>query len=175
MTEALRVVDATVHLGGRDIFCRLNATVARGEFLGVFGPNGAGKSTFLRAILGLCPLASGRTEVLGSPPASARHKIGYMPQAGRMPEGIGLSAREMVCAALHGTRPGLPICGRAGHREVDRALKLVGGVQLCAASIRSSLGRRKTTNRPRPGFARKTRNAPSRRAPCEPRSQKPKR
>lgn len=43
-----------------DFLAEVDLTVERGETVGLVGPNGAGKSTVLRAIAGLCPLASGR-------------------------------------------------------------------------------------------------------------------
>jgi zinc transport system ATP-binding protein len=46
----------------------------------VVGPNGGGKSTLLKIILGLFRPDSGRVRVLGTTPARARSRIGYMPQ-----------------------------------------------------------------------------------------------
>lgn len=123
---ALRCEDAAVRLGGQTIFHGLNAGIAPGEFIGIFGPNGAGKSTFIRAVLGLVPLAAGRIELLGGPTHRTRANVGYMPQSNAVPDGVALSARELVKATVSGSRPGLPLCGPSKKKQVERALDLAG-------------------------------------------------
>lgn len=50
------------------------------ESVCILGPNGGGKTTLLKIILGLLKPSSGSINVLGSSPANARRKIGYVPQ-----------------------------------------------------------------------------------------------
>jgi len=51
--------------GGREVFARLNFSVADGEALVVTGRNGAGKSSLLRVIAGLVHLAGGELKLDG--------------------------------------------------------------------------------------------------------------
>jgi iron complex transport system ATP-binding protein len=55
--SAIELRGVTVELGGRPVVDRVDATVARGEWLALIGPNGAGKTTLLRAIARLVPYA----------------------------------------------------------------------------------------------------------------------
>ena len=60
--------------------------VRAGEFVGIIGPNGAGKSTFLKAVLGLCKVRSGRITLNGDDITGRKaHElvplgVGYVPQ-----------------------------------------------------------------------------------------------
>lgn len=125
---ALKVEGLSISLGRNEILHGLNATVAEGEFIGVFGPNGAGKSTFIRAVLGLIPPTAGRIELLGQLPALARHEAGYMPQSSAVPPGVALSARELVKATVSGSKLGLPFCGAKASAQVEHALELAGAI-----------------------------------------------
>lgn len=126
MTAALSIKDAGVRLGGRDILKGVNATIASGEFVGVFGPNGAGKSTLMHCLLGLTPLCAGSISVFGEPPGRANGDIGYMPQSRASFESTALSARSLVTAVEGGNRWGFPWSNRSSRHEVERALKLAG-------------------------------------------------
>lgn len=67
----------------------------------IVGPNGAGKTTFIKACLGLLPLASGRIEFWGSPYHEVRKKIGYVPQRESVDWDFPISALEVVCMGLY--------------------------------------------------------------------------
>ncbi|MFG2604185.1 ABC transporter ATP-binding protein [Streptomyces sp. NPDC048514] len=60
----------------RDCAFRLPA----GRVCAVVGPNGAGKSTLLALAAGLLPPTEGRLRVLGTSPAAARPRVGYVAQ-----------------------------------------------------------------------------------------------
>jgi ATP-binding cassette subfamily F protein 3 len=56
---------ATIGVPNRVLVKDLNATLMRGDTLGLIGPNGSGKSTLIRALLGEHPITSGELRVGG--------------------------------------------------------------------------------------------------------------
>ncbi len=50
--EVVRLVDLSKSYGERILFAHLNATLGRGDRVGLIGPNGAGKTTLVRILLG---------------------------------------------------------------------------------------------------------------------------
>jgi branched-chain amino acid transport system ATP-binding protein len=89
-TGTANVIEATDLVAGYvpevNILNGCDLTVAPGEFVGIIGPNGAGKSTFLKAVLGLVAIRSGRvllhgTDITGEPPHKlVRRGVGFVPQ-----------------------------------------------------------------------------------------------
>ncbi|AXX32201.1 anchored repeat-type ABC transporter ATP-binding subunit [Actinosynnema pretiosum subsp. pretiosum] len=76
----IRVVGASVRLGGREVLSDVDFELRGGELVGLIGPNGAGKTTLLRTVLGLLPLESGSVEVHGRSARRAQGSVGYVPQ-----------------------------------------------------------------------------------------------
>lgn len=77
-------------LFGRRGFRALNGIdleVGRGQVFGLLGPNGAGKTTMVKILLDLIRGYEGEAQVFGRPPADpkTRRRIGYLPEAHRMP------------------------------------------------------------------------------------------
>jgi ATP-binding cassette subfamily F protein 3 len=56
---------ATIAVGDRILIQDLNATLMRGDRLGLLGPNGSGKSTLIRSLLGEHEVASGELRIGG--------------------------------------------------------------------------------------------------------------
>lgn len=121
-----------VRRDGRAVLAGIDLRVAAGDVLAVLGPNGAGKSTLVKALLGLVPLAAGRTEIYGEPPARFRdwRRIGYVPQRLPMGGGVPATVREVVASGRVARRSRwrpAPLADRAADRAaVDRALETVG-------------------------------------------------
>jgi len=67
------------------------------KLIAIVGPNGAGKSTFIKACLGLVPMASGRVEFWGESLGRARARIGYVPQRETVDWDFPVSALDVVC------------------------------------------------------------------------------
>jgi ABC-2 type transport system ATP-binding protein len=62
--------------------------VERGQIFGLLGPNGAGKTSLLKILLGLSYPTKGAARLLdhNAGDASVRRRIGYLPEAMRIPE-----------------------------------------------------------------------------------------
>jgi len=128
--NAIEFCDVRLSLGDRVVLDRLNLAIGEHEFVGVLGPNGAGKTTLMRAVLGLVVPGSGSIRVLGRPATRGNPAIGYLPQARGDGGSLRLSGRDFVAAVHRGHRFGVPVLGRAGRKEVDRALERVGARHL---------------------------------------------
>ena len=128
--SAVEFRDVRLALGGRAILAGVSLKIAAREFVGVLGPNGAGKTTLLRAILGLVRPSHGTIHVLGRPAIRGNPAVGYMPQVRGALASLRLSGWDFVAGVLDGHRLGLPIAGKTGRAEVDRALDLVGAREL---------------------------------------------
>ncbi|MEU9842370.1 metal ABC transporter ATP-binding protein [Actinomadura sp. NPDC048032] len=121
-----------VRRDGRAVLADVDLRVEAGDVLAVLGPNGAGKSTLVKALLGLVPLAAGRTEIFGEPPARFRNwrRVGYVPQRLPMGGGVPATVREIVASGRVARRSRwrpAPLADRAADRAaVDRALETVG-------------------------------------------------
>ncbi len=127
--NAIDLRDVRLTLGGRTVLAA-SLEIGACEFVGVLGANGAGKTTLMRAILGLVRPSHGSIRVLGKAVSRGNPAIGYMPQVRAAAAGLRLSGWDFVACAVDGHRLGLPVPGRAGRAEVDRALDLVGARDL---------------------------------------------
>ncbi|MWA07286.1 ATP-binding cassette domain-containing protein [Actinomadura sp. LD22] len=144
MTDGVRATDrdgapppfamagGVVRRDGREVLSGVDLRVEAGDVLAVLGPNGAGKSTLVKALLGLVPLAAGRTEIFGEPPARFRgwQRVGYVPQRLPMGGGVPSTVREVVASGRTARRsrwlPALVTDRAADRAAVDRALAAVG-------------------------------------------------
>jgi ABC-type Mn2+/Zn2+ transport system ATPase subunit len=138
VSPALRARAVGAILDGRAVLEDVSFEVARGEFCCLCGPNGGGKTTFLKAALGLVPIAHGTIEVLGRPPGEGRARVGYLPQAKGFNPGFPARAVEMILANRRGS---WPLRVGAADREAARlALARVGGERLLDAPLRGLSG-----------------------------------
>jgi len=90
VTEPANVIEASDivagYVPGVNILNGCDVTVAPGEFVGIIGPNGAGKSTFLKAVLGMVSVSSGRVllhgeDITGQPAHKlVQRGVGFVPQ-----------------------------------------------------------------------------------------------
>jgi branched-chain amino acid transport system ATP-binding protein len=92
------------YIEGVDILNGVNVAVADGEFVGIIGPNGAGKSTILKAVIGQCPIRSGRVvlngeEITGHKAHELVKKgVGYVPQTNNVFPSLTVTENlEMGC------------------------------------------------------------------------------
>jgi len=88
----IRVENLAVSFGRRTIFKDVSFDVKRGEVFIILGGSGCGKSTLLKALIGIVPIAAGRSEILGVDLAEADaagriallQRIGVMWQSGAL-------------------------------------------------------------------------------------------
>jgi zinc transport system ATP-binding protein len=116
-----------VRLAGRDVLRGIDVRVEPGEVIAVLGPNGSGKSTLIRALLGLIPLAAGRTEIYGVPAARFKdwRRIGYVPQRLTVGGGVPATVREVVASGRIARQSRFRPSSAADRAAVDRALAAV--------------------------------------------------
>lgn len=97
-----------------------------GEFVGVIGPNGGGKTTLLQLILGFLKPLSGKIEVFGGSPHSARLKLGYVPQVARFDRQFPISVFELVLSGRLAHLPWYGYYSKADKQAALDALDLMG-------------------------------------------------
>lgn len=123
----LRIRDASLQRGGRELWSGLDLEVQPGEFVAILGPSGSGKTTLLRAILGLEKVSGGTIEALGAPVRRAgNRRIGYIPQQRPLPRETPLRGRDLVGLGVDGHRFGLPLPRRGDRARIDELLDAVG-------------------------------------------------
>ena len=135
MEYAVEFDRVTIARGARIVLAEIGMAIRPGEFIAVLGPNGAGKTTLLQAILGLLQPAAGQIRVFGEKPGRGNRAAGYLPQQRAAIADLSLRGRDFVASALNGERWGLPLIGRAGRQEVDRALEAVGAQTLAVRRL----------------------------------------
>ncbi len=66
----------------------IDLDVGRGQVFGLLGPNGAGKTTLVKILLDLVRSYVGEARIFGLPPkvAASRKRVGYLPEAHRLPQ-----------------------------------------------------------------------------------------
>lgn len=92
----IQISKLNVEFGRVPILDDVGLDVEADDFMGIVGPNGGGKTTLLKVILGLIQPSSGTVTVLGSNPAAARTRIGYVPQFANFDRSFPISVLETV-------------------------------------------------------------------------------
>lgn len=127
MDMPVRAEHLSFAYGATRVVDDVSLEVRRGEFLALVGPNGSGKSTFIRLLLGLLPLQTGRVELFGSEPSRLRERwrIGYVPQRPTLAPELPATVEEVVGTGLLARHP----WGRRSRGDgeaIDHALGVVG-------------------------------------------------
>ncbi|HEX3870922.1 MAG TPA: metal ABC transporter ATP-binding protein [Pirellulales bacterium] len=133
--RVLDVHDMTVAYHRKPVLWDIDLEIQSPTLAGIIGPNGAGKSTFIKAVLGLVPLASGSVEVFGKPVDRQRRLIGYVPQRESVDWEFPVSVLDVV---LMGTYGRVGWFRRPGHHERQWAracLDQVGLADLASRQI----------------------------------------
>lgn len=134
--------DACVQIDGHTIWSDVDLEIAPGDFAAILGPNGVGKSTLVKVALGMLDLHFGKVTVLGGPPGTQRHEIGYLPQRRSFNPSLHVRAIDIVRLGLDGSRWGVPLpkrllraASRARHQRVDEVIALVGATEFAQRPI----------------------------------------
>ena len=139
----LRIEEASVSLGGRQVLDTVSADLTPGRITAILGPNGAGKSSLIKAIAGLIVPYGGTVTLDGRDVTRiesrerARH-IGYLPQEGAAAWNI--RAAELVALGRLPHRS--PFAGATGEDEaaVTRALTATETTHLASRPVNELSG-----------------------------------
>jgi len=110
-----------------DVLKNVSFKVEKGEYMGIIGPNGGGKTTAIKLMLGFLNPKKGKVRILGGKPASARPKIGYVPQVNAYDKDFPISVLEVI---LTGSLTKLSWRGRFPKSEPEKAKRLLKEVGL---------------------------------------------
>jgi manganese/zinc/iron transport system ATP- binding protein len=98
----LDVHDVTVAYHRKPVLWNVDLAIRAPRLVGIVGPNGAGKSTFIKAALGLIPLASGMVRIFGRPASLERRRIGYVPQRESVDWDFPVTVLDVVLMGTYG-------------------------------------------------------------------------
>ncbi|MFD7134209.1 ABC transporter ATP-binding protein [Streptomyces sp. NPDC059894] len=125
----------------RDCAFRLPA----GRVCAVVGPNGAGKSTLLALAAGLLAPTEGAVTVLGTDPASARARVGYVAQDKPLYPQLTVAETLLVGADLNPGRWDAETAERivsAGDLDPKARIRALSGGQRTRVALALALGKR---------------------------------
>ncbi|WP_230195335.1 ABC transporter ATP-binding protein [Streptomyces coriariae] len=116
-----------------------------GRVCAVVGPNGAGKSTLLALAAGLLAPTEGRVTVLGTDPASARARVGYVAQDKPLYPQLSVAETLRVGADLNPGRWDAETAERivsAGDLDPRKKIRALSGGQRTRVALALALGKR---------------------------------
>ncbi|MFI6039827.1 ABC transporter ATP-binding protein [Streptomyces sp. NPDC051315] len=116
-----------------------------GRVCAVVGPNGAGKSTLLALAAGLLVPSEGTVTVLGTDPASARARVGYVAQAKPLYPQLTVAETLRVGADLNPGRWDAGTAERivsAGDLDPKTKIRALSGGQRTRVALALALGKR---------------------------------
>ena len=137
---ALEIHDMTVAYHRRPVLWDIDLQTPEGKLVGIVGPNGAGKTTFIKAVLGLAPLASGKVEIYGKPYDQQRHLVGYVPQREWVDATAPATVRDVLLMVTYGRLGWLRRPGAAEKEIAARCLEQVGMAPMAKRQIRQLSG-----------------------------------
>lgn len=127
MTVAPLLADGlTVHYPGSETAAieDIAVTLQPGRRTAIIGRNGAGKSTFLKALLGLLSLASGKVQ-MGEGPLQ-RNKIAYIPQRSEVDWNYPISVFDVVMMGQTGRWAWMPFSRPEAKARAKAAISELG-------------------------------------------------
>ena len=134
-TPAVAVHHLTVAYRDAPVLWDVDVEIPPGTLTAIIGPNGAGKSTWLKAILGLVPVAAGSIEILGDDDPKQRRRIGYVPQRGSADWTFPTNALDVVTMGTYGQLGWFRRPGKAERERAMAALDQVGMAEFAGRQI----------------------------------------
>lgn len=125
-TSPLSVHAMTVAYDRKPVLWDVDYDARPGSLIAIVGPNGAGKSTFIKAALGLVPLASGVVRFWGQPYKAVRRRVGYVPQRESVDWDFPVSALDVAAMGRYGMIGWCRPVSRAHKRTALDCLARVG-------------------------------------------------
>jgi len=125
-SAAVAVHDLTVAYREAAVLWDVDVTIPTGTLTAIIGPNGAGKSTFIKAIMGLVPIAAGSVEIFGHTSPKQRKLVGYVPQRGSVDWSFPTNALDVVTMGTYGQLGWIRRPGKTERERAMHALEQVG-------------------------------------------------
>ncbi|MFC9930160.1 ABC transporter ATP-binding protein [Streptomyces sp. NPDC127190] len=116
-----------------------------GRVCALVGPNGAGKSTLLALAAGLLPPTEGRLRVLGTTPAAARPRVGFVAQDKPLYPQLTVAETLRMGADLNPERWDADLAARvvaAGDLDPGTRIRSLSGGQRTRVALALALGKR---------------------------------
>ncbi len=154
---------------------RVDAVVAKGEWLALIGPNGAGKTTLLRAVARLVPF-SGEIALggrLGDRAPSSRARTAHRRRAAGAVDSAVDDGRRVRPARPHAAPRPAGEGGSARSRGGRARARAARSPAVRRSPPRDAVGRREAARRRRPGARAGGADRPARRADGRPRHRPP--
>ncbi|MDD3804314.1 MAG: ABC transporter ATP-binding protein [bacterium] len=98
---AVSIENLSVAISGNIVLEDVNLIIRKNELVSILGPNGSGKTTLLRAVLGFCPIKSGKINIFGRDVGSDKNLIGYVPQYMERKSDFPLSVKEVILYGMY--------------------------------------------------------------------------
>ncbi len=125
-SSPLSVHAMTVAYDRKPVLWDVDYDARAGSLIAIVGPNGAGKSTFIKAALGLIPLASGVVRFWGQPYKAVRRRVGYVPQRESVDWDFPVSALDVAAMGRYAMIGWCRPVSRAHKRAALECLARVG-------------------------------------------------
>lgn len=101
MEKSIIVKNLSIFYGSKEALFNVNVTLPKGRLIGIIGPNGGGKSTFLKGILNIVKVNSGKIEIIVEGRENLK-KIAYIPQKNTIDWSFPATVLDMVMMGSYG-------------------------------------------------------------------------
>ncbi|MFW5758653.1 MAG: metal ABC transporter ATP-binding protein [Bacteroidota bacterium] len=107
--------------GSTKVLHDVTIDVFPGDFIGVIGPNGGGKTTFVKAILGLLPVFSGKISF-----PTGKPKMGYLPQLSQIDRNFPITVKDLVASGIRLKNRLIPLLKKEEKKKLNTMIHDAG-------------------------------------------------